>query len=40
MKRSKFTEVQIIGILRKQEAGSPVAEVCRSPGISAATFNA
>ena len=40
MKRSKFTEEQIIGILREQEAGSPTAEVCRRHGISSATFYA
>ena len=40
MKRSKFSEEQIIGILREQEAGSPTAEVCRRYGISTATFYA
>ena len=40
MKRSKFTDEQIIGILREQEAGSPTAEVCRRHGISSATFYA
>ncbi len=40
MKRSKFSEVQIIGILREQEAGNPTAEVCRRHGISSATFYA
>ncbi len=40
MKRSKFSEEQIIGILREQEAGSPTAEVCRRYGISSATFYA
>jgi putative transposase len=40
MKRSKFSEEQIIGILREQEAGSPTAEVCRRHGISSATFYA
>ncbi|PWW02281.1 putative transposase [Hoeflea marina] len=38
MKRSRFTEEQIIGILREQEAGMPTAEVCRKHGISGATF--
>ena len=40
MKRSKFTEEQIIAILREQEAGSTTAEVCRRHGISSATFYA
>ena len=40
MKRSKFSEEQIIGILREQEAGSPTAEVCRRHGISSASFYA
>ena len=40
MKRSKFSEEQIICILREQEAGSPTAEVCRRHGISSATFYA
>ena len=40
MKRSKFSEEQIIGILREQEAGSRTAEVCRRHGISSATFYA
>ena len=34
MKRSRFSEEQIIGILREQEAGSPTADVCRKHGIS------
>jgi len=40
MKRSKFTEEQIIGILREQEAGAKTAELCRRHGISSATFYA
>ena len=40
MKRSKFTEDQIIGILREQEAGAQTAELCRRHGISSATFYA
>ena len=40
MKRSRFTEGQIIGILREQDAGETTAEVCRRHGISEATFYA
>ena len=38
MKASRFTEEQIIGILREQEAGAKTAEVYRKHGISSATF--
>lgn len=40
MKRSKFTEEQIIGILREPEAGAKTADLCRRHGISSATFYA
>jgi putative transposase len=40
MKRSKFSDEQVIGILREQEAGGTTAELCRRHGISTATFYA
>ena len=40
MKRSRFSEEQIIGVLREQESGLKVAEVCRKHGISEPTFYA
>jgi putative transposase len=38
MKASRFTDEQIIGILREQDAGARTADVCRRHGISSATF--
>lgn len=38
MKRSKFTEQQIVFALKQAETGVPVAEVCRKMGVSEATF--
>ena len=40
MKRSRFTEEQIIAILHEQEAGAKTADVCRRHGVSEATFYA
>ena len=38
MKRSRFSEEQVIAILREQEGGVSTADVCRRHGISSATF--
>jgi len=38
MKKTRFTETQIVSILKKQEAGIPTKEICRECGISEATF--
>lgn len=38
MKKSRFTEEQIIGFLKEGESGSPVTEICRRGGFSDATF--
>jgi putative transposase len=38
MKRSRFSEEQVIGVLKEHEAGVPVAELCRKHGMSSATF--
>ena len=38
MRPSRFTEEQIIGMLKEQEAGAATADVCRKHGISSATF--
>ena len=38
MRKSRFTEEKIIGMIKEQEAGMPTAEVCRKHGLSTASF--
>jgi putative transposase len=38
MRNSRFTEAQIIGMIKEQEAGLPTSEFCRKHGLSPATF--
>lgn len=38
MRKSRFTAVQIIGMIKEQEAGLPTSELCRKHGLSPATF--
>ncbi|KNY31268.1 putative transposase [Rhizobium subbaraonis] len=38
MKRNRFTEEQIIGILKEHEAGTPVSDLCRKHGVSDASI--
>ncbi len=38
MKKSRYTDTQIIAILKQNEAGTPVADLCREHGMSQASF--
>lgn len=38
MKTSRFTDSQVIAVLKQAEAGTPVPDLCRTQGISSATF--
>lgn len=38
MKKSRFSDSQILSVLKQAEAGTPVPELCRTHGISSATF--
>ena len=38
MRQSRFSDEQVIGMIKEQEAGMPTAEVCRKHGISTASF--
>ena len=38
MKRSRFSDSQIMAVLKQSEAGTPVPELCREHGVSSATF--
>ena len=38
MKKSRYTDSQILAILKQNEAGTPVSELCREHGMSDATF--
>ena len=39
MRKSKFTEQQIVAMLKQHDGGSKVADICRENGISVATFH-
>ena len=38
MRKSRYSEAQIIGMIKEQEAGMPTADVCRKHGLSQGTF--
>lgn len=38
MRKNRFTEAQLIGMIKEQEAGMPTSEMCRRHGLSTATF--
>jgi putative transposase len=38
LKKSRFTDSQILAVLKQAEAGTPVPELCRTHGVSSATF--
>ena len=38
MKKSRFTDSQIMAVLKQAEAGTPVPDLCREHGVSTATF--
>ncbi len=38
MKKSRYSDSQIMGILKQAEGGSPIPELCREHGMSSATF--
>ena len=38
MRKSRFTEAQITGMIKEQDAGLPTSEVCQKHGLSPATF--
>ena len=39
MRKSRFTEAQIIGMIKERETGLPTADLCRKHGLSPATFH-